>query len=62
LNLFGPEVLDKNLDRIGDLIAIANGEFIMVEAERQELQLSMVGHHGGTTQAETAIPLLSADI
>jgi hypothetical protein len=34
----------------------------MVEAERQELQLSMVGHHGGTTKAETAIPLLSVDI
>jgi predicted AlkP superfamily pyrophosphatase or phosphodiesterase len=62
LNLFGPEVLDKNLERIGDLIAIANGEFIMVESERQELQLSMVGHHGGITQAEIAIPLLSADI
>jgi predicted AlkP superfamily pyrophosphatase or phosphodiesterase len=62
LNLFGPEVLDKNLDRIGDLIAIANGEFIMVEAERQELQLAMVGHHGGITKAEVDIPLLSADI
>ena len=62
LNLFGPEVLDKNMERIGDLIAIANGEFIMVESERQELQLSMVGHHGGMTQAEIAIPLLSADI
>jgi hypothetical protein len=62
LNLFGPEVLDKNLHRIGDLIAIANGEFIMVELDRQELQLAMVGHHGGITKAEVEIPLLSADI
>jgi len=62
LNLFGPQVLVKNLDRIGDLIAIANSEFIMVEPDREELQLSMVGHHGGITQAELAIPLLSADI
>jgi hypothetical protein len=34
----------------------------MVELDRQELQLAMVGHHGGITKAEVEIPLLSADI
>jgi len=29
-----------------------------VEQQREELQLAMVGHHGGVTQAELEIPLL----
>lgn len=56
---FGPVVLERNLARIGDLIVIANGEFILVEPDREELQLAMVGHHGGITEAEIAIPLLT---
>jgi predicted AlkP superfamily pyrophosphatase or phosphodiesterase len=56
--LFGPSVSEKNVDRIGDLIVIAQGNFILVEPEREELQLAMVGHHGGVTKAETEIPLL----
>ena len=56
--LFGPKVTDTNQQRVGDLIAIANGELILVEQEREELQLSMVGHHGGVTPAELEIPLL----
>jgi hypothetical protein len=51
-------VSEKNVDRIGDLIVIAQGNFILVEPEREELQLAMVGHHGGVTKAETEIPLL----
>lgn len=62
LNLFGTSVLDKNIDRIGDLIAIAQDEFIMVEQSREELQLAMVGHHGGITKAEIEIPLLTKTI
>ena len=55
---FGPTVADKNIERIGDLIVIANENFILVEPDREELQLAMVGHHGGVTAAETEIPLL----
>lgn len=54
---FGKTVTPRNQERIGDLIAIAQGELILVEPEREELQLSMVGHHGGITKAETEIPL-----
>jgi hypothetical protein len=59
---FGTSVLEKNLERIGDLVAIANDEFILVEPDREELQLAMVGHHGGITEAEIAIPLLTQTI
>jgi predicted AlkP superfamily pyrophosphatase or phosphodiesterase len=60
--MFGPTVLDKNIERIGDLIVIAQGNFILVEPEREELQLAMVGHHGGITAAETEIPLLAEQL
>ena len=58
--LFGPTVEEKNLERIGDLVVIANDKLILVEPDREELQLAMVGHHGGITAAETEIPLLMA--
>ncbi len=57
-HLFGSTITDTNQQRVGDLIAIANGELILVEQQREELQLAMVGHHGGVTQAELEIPLL----
>lgn len=56
--LFGSTITETNQQRVGDLIAIANGELILVEQQREELQLAMVGHHGGITQAEIEIPLL----
>lgn len=55
---FGSGITPRNKERIGDLIAIAQGDLILVERERQELQLAMVGHHGGITQSELEIPLL----
>jgi predicted AlkP superfamily pyrophosphatase or phosphodiesterase len=60
--LFGPYVEERNIERIGDLIVIANHNFILVEPDREELQLAMVGHHGGVTAAETEIPLLMQQI
>lgn len=60
--LFGPEVTQAASDRIGDLVAIANGNLILVEPEREALQCAMVGHHGGVTFAETEIPLLTVKI
>ena len=56
--LFGPTVEAKNLERIGDLVVIANDKLILVEPDREELQLAMVGHHGGISAAEIEIPLL----
>ncbi|MEY3373717.1 MAG: alkaline phosphatase family protein [Candidatus Nanopelagicaceae bacterium] len=60
--LYGAVVLDHVKERIGDLIVIAKGELILVEIERESQQCAMVGHHGGTTQAEVEIPLLTQRI
>lgn len=60
--LFGEIVDSKVLERIGDIIVIANGKFILVEPARQTQQLAMVGHHGGVTQDEVEIPLLLASL
>ena len=60
--LFGSYVEERNIERIGDLVVIANDNFILVEPEREEFQLAMVGHHGGVTAAETEIPLLMQQI
>ena len=57
--LFGERVLEHVADRIGDLIVIARNELILVEMEREAQQCAMVGHHGGTSQAEIEIPLLT---
>ena len=59
---YGAVVLDHVKERIGDLIVIAKGELIFVEIERESQQCAMVGHHGGTTQAEVEIPLLTQRI
>jgi predicted AlkP superfamily pyrophosphatase or phosphodiesterase len=55
--LFG-QVSDSVVERIGDLVVIAQGNFILVEKEREAQQCAMVGHHGGTTSQECDIPLL----
>lgn len=60
--LFGSKVTEKFKERIGDLIVVANGDFIIVEREREVQQLAMVGHHGGVTRPEVEIPLLSRSI
>ena len=60
--LFGAQVsLDSN-ERMGDLIAIANGELILIDPERVKPESEMVGHHGGLTQTEVAIPLFSQEV
>lgn len=56
--LFG-SVRDSVVERIGDLVVIAEGNFILVEKERESQQCAMVGHHGGRTNKECEIPLLA---
>ncbi|MEY3894306.1 MAG: hypothetical protein RIR78_1084, partial [Actinomycetota bacterium] len=57
--LFGSEVSLDAADRMGDVIAIAHGEMILIEAEREKQEGSMVGHHGGATDIESFVPLLT---
>ena len=58
--LFGPVVTEDSHDRLGDLIAIANSDLILVDPARVREESSMVGHHGGVTDIEVEIPLLLA--
>jgi hypothetical protein len=56
--LFGPVVSEDASDRMGDLIAIANDDLIIIDPARVKEESSMVGHHGGVTDTEVEIPLL----
>jgi predicted AlkP superfamily pyrophosphatase or phosphodiesterase len=58
--LFGPVVTEDSTERMGDLIAIANNDLILVDPSRVREESSMVGHHGGVTDIEIEIPLLLA--
>ena len=58
--LFGPVVTEDSHNRLGDLIAIANNDLILVDPARVREESSMVGHHGGVTDIEVQIPLLLA--
>lgn len=56
--LFGPVVSEDSFERMGDLIAIANNDLILIDPARVKEESSMVGHHGGVTDIEVNIPLL----
>lgn len=57
--LFGSEVSPDARDRMGDVIAIAHNELILIEAGRENQEGGMVGHHGGATDIESFVPLLT---
>jgi hypothetical protein len=44
---------------MGDVIAIAHGGVILIDPERTTLEGAMVGHHGGCSEIESSVPLLS---
>ena len=56
---FGAVVSQDSLERMGDFMAIAHGEMILIDPERVSQESSMVGHHGGVTELESVIPLLT---
>ena len=58
-NLFGSVTSMDSSERMGDLIAIARGEAILVDPSRIKEESKMVGHHGGLEAAEIDIPLFS---
>jgi hypothetical protein len=60
--LFGADVSLDASERMGDVIAIAHGELILIEADRQMQEGAMVGHHGGATDIESFVPLLTATV
>ncbi len=56
--LFGP-VSPQHLQRIGDVVVVCNGDWVMLARDHEPDEISkLVGFHGSTTPAETAIPLI----
>jgi len=58
--LFGSEVSLDAAERAGDVIAIAQGELVLLDPERADKEGDMVGHHGGDSDIESSVPLLSS--
>lgn len=56
--LFGP-VAPAHLPRIGDVVAVCNNDLVVMASGHEPPEVSkLVGFHGATSDAETAIPLL----
>ena len=56
--IFGEEMSEAALERIGDVIAIAQENLILLDPERADKEGAMVGHHGGDSAIESTVPLL----
>ena len=54
--LFGPG--RDHADRLGHVIAIADGGVVLVRTRHEALESSLLGHHGANTPAEQHIPLI----
>lgn len=59
LGLFGGDVSLDAAERIGDIIAIAQANVVLLDPERADKEGAMVGHHGGDSQIESTVPLLT---
>ena len=57
--LFGGQVSADSYDRMGDLIAVPRNGTVLLDPAVVSKETLMVGHHGGFTQDEVLIPLLS---
>ncbi|HWB67365.1 MAG TPA: alkaline phosphatase family protein [Mycobacteriales bacterium] len=57
--LFGPVVTPIATARIGDVLAIARDGLGIVQRKRESRLSSLPGHHGGLTDGELLVPLLS---
>jgi hypothetical protein len=57
--LFGPQVSPAALRRIGDVVAIAQGDVAIVQRTKESMLSSLPGQHGALTDDELLVPLLS---
>ena len=57
--LFGSDVSPDAADRAGDVIAIARGGAVLLDPVRADKEGEMVGHHGGDSDIESSVPLLT---
>ena len=58
-DLFGDVVTADAADRMGDLIAIPHAGLVLLDPDRAEKEGAMVGHHGGVSEIESTIALLT---
>ena len=61
-NLFGTYVSADALDRMGEIIAIARGGLVLLDADRADKEGAMVGHHGGDSDIESQVGLLTTTL
>ncbi|MFF7705228.1 alkaline phosphatase family protein [Streptomyces lydicus] len=55
---FGPRVDDRVRARIGDVVAAAHADMVIIASEREPRESEMVGMHGSMTPLEQLVPLL----
>lgn len=55
---FGPSVDDRVYGRLGDVLAAAADDVVLIASEREPKESLMVGNHGSMTPAEQLVPLL----
>jgi hypothetical protein len=60
--LFGAALSADSIDRMGEVIAIARGGLILVEAARVDKEGAMVGHHGADSDIESHVGLLTTTL
>jgi predicted AlkP superfamily pyrophosphatase or phosphodiesterase len=58
--LFGSAVTIDASERIGDIIVIAQENLVLLDPERADKEGAMIGHHGGDSDTESSVPLLTA--
>ncbi len=56
--LFGADVTVDAAERLGDVIAIAQSDVVLLDRERADKEGAMIGHHGGDSVIESSVPLL----
>jgi hypothetical protein len=61
-NLFGSQVSADALDRMGEVIAIARGGLVLLDADRVDKEGAMVGHHGADSDIESQVGLLTTTL
>ena len=61
-HLFGVDISPDAFDRMGEVIAIARGGVVLLDAERAEKEGAMVGHHGADSDIESQVGLLTTTL
>ena len=61
-DLFGAQLSADAVDRMGEVIAIARGGLVLLDPERADKESAMVGHHGGDSEIESQVGLLTTTL